>query len=277
MSARKKKHEEEEHENHERWLVSFADMMTLLMVLFIVLFAMATVDANKFDALKQSLAGHEEAARSILQGAPSVVDGGEIARMESSSQLPSVDIEVPRVPSKTNAGTANQALKEKQEKEAKKQEEDKRLEEIKKNIQASLTQAGLNEAVKFTKDSRGLTISIVTDQVLFDRGQATIRPEAHNILDALGPPLANTPNDISIEGFTDNTPIATSQFPSNWELSTARATSVLRYMVEKEGVSPARVGATGYGAERESVPNDSDAHRAQNRRVEIVVLSSVEN
>ena len=280
MAKRVKKHEEEEHENHERWLVSFADMMTLLMVLFIVLFAMATVDVNKFDALKRSLNGDETAAHSVIEGggSNSVIEGGEVSKLETSDSDPAVQFNLPTLaPSKTYQGAAGKALLDKQAKEKALADEAATLKGVREEIQASLDAAGLSDKVKFTTNGRGLIVSIVTDQVLFDVGQARVRPEAKPILDAIGKPLKSVGRDIAVEGYTDNSPIATAQFPSNWELSTARATSVLRYLVEKEGVSSSTVVASGYGSEREAVPNDSDAHRSQNRRVEVVVLSNVNN
>jgi chemotaxis protein MotB len=115
-------------------------------------------------------------------------------------------------------------------------------------------------------------LQIVTDQVLFDLGKADLRPEGRAVLDGLASALKEVPNDIAVEGHTDNRPISGFPFPSNWELSTARATSVLRYLVDDKGLDRKRISAAGYGEERPVVPNDTPAHQAQNRRVEIVVL-----
>jgi chemotaxis protein MotB len=117
-------------------------------------------------------------------------------------------------------------------------------------------------------------VTVVTDKVLFDSGAAKLRSGSQSILDAIGEPLSRIPNDIAVEGHTDNSPINTSQYPTNWELSTARATSVLRYLVDQDGVAPTRIGATGYGEMRPAVPNDTAAHKAQNRRVEVIVLNA---
>jgi chemotaxis protein MotB len=275
--ARAKKHEEEEHENHERWLVSYADMVTLLMVVFIVLFAMATVDARKFDALKDSLAGVKHPAPSVLSGAQSVIDGGVVAKLDTSIDAPSAQMDLPELPQAIDSNAASKALQKQQQQDAAKQAEDNNLEQVKQEIQASLQAHGLQDQVKFTKDTRGLIVSVVTDKVLFDAGKAQLRPNSYDILDAIGQPLSHLPNQISIEGHTDNTPIHTAQFDSNWELSTTRATSVLRYLVDHGEVASNRIGAVGYADQRPTVPNDSDAHRSQNRRVEVVILTDTQS
>lgn len=280
MARRPKKHEEEEHENHERWLVSYADMVTLLMCLFIVLFAIATVDAKKFTALAGSLAGHSTAAATVLVGDPSVIEGGSAVPKDDGKDS-GTDLDLPELPKVTirdslpqDSSAAAKALEEQNKRAKAAEEERQNLEQVKEEIELALAQNGLSDRVRFTMTGRGLIISVVTDEILFDVGSARLRPDADPILNVLGPPLGRVSNDIAVEGHTDNRPIRTAQFPSNWELSTARATSVLRYLVEINNVASYRVGATGFGAERPVVPNDTDERRGQNRRVEIVVLSS---
>jgi len=116
-------------------------------------------------------------------------------------------------------------------------------------------------------------VSIVAENVLFDAGSATIRPEGRVVLDGIAESLANLPNQLSVEGHSDDRPISTAQFPSNWELSTARASIVLRYLVERHGVSMNRISAAGYADQRPVVPNDSEGARAENRRVDIAILA----
>lgn len=264
--ARRKKHvEPEEHENHERWLVSYADMVTLLMALFIVLFAMATVDANKFTALKESLAGEGQPSPSVLEGNQSVIDGGELAKLDSaSSPNPKIDS-----PEQNTAAAA--ALAAQQERSLAQQRDLDNLEQAKEEIQAALDEAGMGDKVRFRKEPRGLVVTVVSDQVLFDSARAEVKPDGQRILQAVAPPLKRLPNAVTVEGHTDDRPINSSQFPSNWELSTARATSVLRFLTEKEGMPASRLSAAGYADQRPVVPNDSSEHRTQNRRVEIVV------
>jgi chemotaxis protein MotB len=250
-------------------------MVTLLMVVFIILFAMATVDAKKFSALAAGLKGEQpNATQSVLEGSESVVEGGQIQKLDTEYDSPSVEFELPTTPTNYNVSAAKKALDAQQAKDAAAAEERNNLEQVKAEIQASLEARGMADQVKYTLDERGLVVTVVTDKVLFDSGNAGIRGSGPSILDAIGEPLARIPNDIAVEGHTDNSPINTAQFPSNWELSTARATSVLRYLVDHDGVAPTRIGATGYGEMRPAVPNDSAAHKAQNRRVEVIVLTS---
>ncbi len=274
--AKKPKKEEEAVEVSERWLVSYADMMTLLVALFIVLFAMSQVDSKKFRALAQSLNGNPTAARAVLQGSQQVADGGDIAKLQTNLSANNIEFDVPSA--KAAQGVDTKSLKNiiaKTEKEAQaKKDERQTLEGVKEEIETSLAATGQQGSVKFSFTARGLVITVVTDQVLFESGSALLRPQADSIIHALGQPLSRVANDISVEGYTDNHPIATNQYPSNWELSTARATSVTRRLVEKEGVNPNKVGSTGYGEFRPAVPNDTPAHKAQNRRVEVVVLNS---
>jgi chemotaxis protein MotB len=143
---------------------------------------------------------------------------------------------------------------------------------LRAEITRSLQLRGLNGSVEFDRQERGLVINVVTDKVLFDLGSADLRPQGARVLDAIGPSLAKVGNTLSVEGHTDNIPISGGAFPSNWELSTERATTVLRYLLSKR-VSPRRVSAAGYADQRPLVGNDTPAHRARNRRVAIVVLN----
>jgi chemotaxis protein MotB len=273
-----KKEEHEEHVNHERWLVSYADMVTLLMVVFIILFAMATVDAKKFAALAAGLNGEEPASSvSVIEGSDSVMEGGQIQKLETTYDSPSVEFELPTTPTDFNVSDAKKALAKQQTQEAAAAEERNNLEQVKQEIQASLAARGMSDQVKYTFNGRGLVVTVVTDKVLFGSGSASLSGGAPSILDAIGEPLSRIPNEIAVEGHTDNSPISTSQFPSNWELSTARSTSVARYLVDHTGVTPTRVGALGYGEFRPVVPNDTAAHKAQNRRVEVIVLTSTKS
>lgn len=272
-----KKEEHEEHVNHERWLVSYADMVTLLMVVFIILFAMATVDSRKFSALAAGLKGEQpHAVPSVVEGSTSVIEGGEIQKLDTEYDSPSAEMELPTLPTAYNVEAAKKALAQQQKQTQDAVEERKNLEQVKEEIQASLKAKGLSDQVKYTMDKRGLVVTVVTDKILFASGSATLQGKGDDILSAIGEPLSRVPNDISIEGYTDNSPINTGQFPTNWELSTARATSVLRFLVDHAGVTPTRIGATGYGEFRPVAPNDSASHKAQNRRVEVVVLTSQE-
>jgi chemotaxis protein MotB len=261
VSARRARHEEhEEHENHERWLITYADMITLLMVLFIVMYAIGQTDAKKFESLKESLnkGFGGEGPISITLGASGVLEGGGPQPVVKPVHL----------------NEAETALQEKRAVQAAQQVEAHQLAEAKEQITAALQAAGLSGTVQFRQEARGLVVTVVSDRVLFDSGSATLRPEGRTVLDGLAGPLRALPNHLAIEGHTDDRPVSSRQgFPTNWELSTARATSVLRYLLDAHHVPAERMAASGYADERNVVPNDNEVHRAQNRRVEIVVLA----
>ncbi len=130
---------------------------------------------------------------------------------------------------------------------------------------------GLEGVVHIEHQERGLVVRFA-DQVFFDLGRADLKPESLVILTKLAPILIDLPNPIRIEGHTDNLPIRNAQFPSNWELSSYRATSVIRFLVEELGFSPDQLSAAGYGEYRPAVSNDTPENRALNRRVDIVVM-----
>jgi chemotaxis protein MotB len=255
---RRKKHEEhEEHENHERWLITYADMITLLMVLFIVLFAIGQTDRAKFEELKAGLQdGFGTGSPSLLDTGGGLLQTGtgieQLRTEEASDALADRD-------SVRQAIAVDQAT----------------LQETAEAIDAQLAAAGVRGDVDLRVDRRGLIVTIVTDQVLFTPGSDQILPAGADILASVGGALAGLPNEITVEGHTDDLPISAGRFPSNWELSTARATSVLRQLLATAAIDPARVGATGYADQRPIADNASAEGRAANRRVEIVVHAQV--
>lgn len=145
------------------------------------------------------------------------------------------------------------------------------LRAIEETLSEFIAQEGLAGAVTLEEEERGLIVRFA-DQVFFDLGKADLKPEAKEVLRRLAPLLKDLPNPIRIEGHTDNLPINNARFPSNWELSTYRATSVIRYLIEELGFNPERLSAAGYGEYRPVVPNDTPEHRALNRRVDIVIM-----
>jgi chemotaxis protein MotB len=143
-------------------------------------------------------------------------------------------------------------------------------------LKAALAKAGVPKGATFRFDERGLVVTIATDKVLFDSGSADLRSQGRRILDALEPTLAKLPNRLSVDGHTNRVPISSSRFPSNWELSTARATGVLRYLAGT-GVPGDRMAATGYADTRPLLPRSNPRALVVNRRVEIVVLAAVDD
>lgn len=207
-----------------RWLLTYADLITLLMAFFIVMYAMSSVDVGKYRALAYSLRG-------ALVG-------------NSFIDLPMQGTEAPPEP----------------------------LQAVGEEVAQALAETGLEGQGAVFRTERGVVISLY-GAVLFDLGKADIRPEAAAILDRVGVALTRVPNYVSVEGSTDDLPINTAIFPTNWELSVRRATSVVRYFVDRHGLDPRRFLAVGYGEYQPMFPNDSEANRARNRRVDIVILS----
>ena len=250
-TGRKKKHHEEEHENHERWLVTYADFITVLMALFIVMFALSNADKKKFEQFANGMNDKQGAGETFLEGG----DGLLLA---------------PTDPMAMQVEAAKAALEEKQAKQAAASKEVDDLIKAREAINQALIEKGMDGAVQFRLDERGLVVTVVTDDVLFDLGQASLRPAGSKVLDAIAPAITSLPNSISIEGHTDDLPIR-GRFASNWELSAERATSVLRYLLETHRLPAKRVSASGYADQRPLTPN-TPAGRATNRRVEVVVL-----
>ncbi len=271
--GKRRAHEEEheEHENHERWLVSYADMMTLLMVLFIVLFAISQVDQKKFNALKSGLSQGLGAPVEILTGGDNLLpsSGGKVAPDAAASSETNA--------SKSAASKAQiaKALKDQTTAAAKAQVNN--LAKAQKKLQQALNKAGVGKGATFRYDQRGLVVSIATDNVLFKSGSVTLEPRGAKILDALAPTLKSLPNQLSIDGNTDNVPIHTAQFPTNWELAAVRATGVLRYLHSADNVPFNRMSATSYGDTEPRSTGSSAKSLSLNRRVEIVVLASETN
>jgi chemotaxis protein MotB len=275
---RKKGGHEEEHEaNHERWLLTYADMITLLMVLFIVLFASSTISTIKFAELADGLAKQLGGQSQVIPGGTGVLDGGQTTSADHGVQTnnPSAPIQAVQEADQQHLQPSQAAAAATQAQLA--AAEQQTLAGARAKIEAALKAKGLEDSVRFTTDSRGLTVSIVTDKLLFNTGQATLQPAGDEVLDAIGPALRLLPNNISVEGHTDNVPISGGVFASNWELSAVRATTVLRYLVATDGLQETRMSATGYADTKPLVPNDTAAHRAVNRRVDVVVLSTLLN
>jgi len=257
MARRRKKHTEEEHENMERWLVSYADFITLLFAFFVTMYSISRVDGNKLGSAVESL------QRAL----------GSVIAVQITQRDPGV-FQVTHAPTMTNItpiqGGKGQLHGEKEYFE-------KLAKEIKKKVDTiSKTKPGSNEMnlnqIKFIIEKRGLVIR-VSEHLFFRSGDASILPEFTSLLNILGMTLEKIPNHIRIEGHTDIVPINTAKFPSNWELSTTRATNVLRYLLTQFHFDPENLSATGYGEFRPIDSNETVRGKYQNRRVDFVILS----
>jgi len=270
MARKKKPEEHEEHANHERWMLSYADILTLLLALFIVMFAISKVDAEKMETFAKGTA--EAFGNVAVTGETGNFEGGDGVLTD---QKPAQNEDVPSTkPEDRNAALAQAAITKEKHRAAAAAAEKANLEKVKRELTADLKAKGLAGAVKMQLDARGLVVNIVTDKVLFDVGQAQLKPAGMKVLDGVAPAITKLPNAMIIEGHTDAQPISSARYPSNWELSTDRASVVLRYLVTK-GVPASRVSSAGYADQRPIDSNRTPDGRAHNRRVAVVVLPSV--
>jgi chemotaxis protein MotB len=245
----------------ERWLLTYADMITLLMALFIVMWAISSTNITKFKELKQSL--NQAFSGKIIAGDAHVLTGGAQILQEGSQ-------------GKQGSGQSffnPQEAMERKIKTAAAKRDTENLHEIQEKIQSYARSHGFSALISTRIDERGLVVRLLTDKVLFAVGSATLQPQALPLLDEISKLLvhAGIINPIRVEGNTDDRPISSPQFPSNWELSTARATAVLEVLLAS-GVSPHRLSVAGYADQRPIATNATDAGRARNRHVDLVVL-----
>jgi len=257
--ARKKKHPEPS--NHERWLVSYADFITLLFACFVVMFAASNSDQKKAGQVAKAV---QDAFKRMAVFTPA----GKVVPLYDSGGLPS--------DGNTAIGTtyagfdATQLINSARPGDGGKV----RLNDVKAQLQTILKNEISNRNIHLSEDSRGLTISLA-EAGFFDPGSAVIDTKALPAVDSIAAILQPLASSIRVEGHTDNTPIHTPQFPSNWELSTARATFLLQYLISNGKISPRRLSAVGYGEYHPVAPNNTSEGRAANRRVDIVVLGLV--
>ncbi|MFY9313763.1 MAG: OmpA family protein [Tepidanaerobacteraceae bacterium] len=219
------------------WMTTYGDLITQILIFFVLLFSFSNVDRDKFTAAMLS-----------LQGSLGIIDGGMTLQegdLMEQGEIGEIMISV---------------------------QEQRVFELLHERVEEIISEDDLN-GIQVNLDERGLVIRFV-EGVLFDSGKADIKNEARAILDKIAPLLIDTHRHIRIEGHTDNLPINTREFPSNWELSTARAVNVVKYFIEKHNFSPYILSAAGYGEYRPIAPNDSDKNRALNRRVDIIILKS---
>ena len=273
MSRRRKHEEHEEHENHERWLVSYADMMTLLMVLFVVMFAMSTVEQKKFNALKSGLAAGFGQSTSILDGSSSILDQPGTSSMAPIN--PKAVQDNPSVQQAADEAVAQARMQENERAYAAAEAEADRLEALERAVNRALNDKGLADDVRTELDGRGLTLSLVSRHIVFESDLATLSPRGTRILETLAPVLQELENDLLIEGHTNQAPGRPEFYASDWDLSSARAITVLRWLNEREGIPEQRLAAVGYGRVKPLVDPSRPGSQEVNKRVDIVVLSTL--
>ena len=233
---------EQDTENHERWLISYADFITLLFAFFVVMYAVSVVNIGKYTVLSEALGD---------------AFGGRGAANRSNTM-----VEVDALP-------LSNILAHKRAEAARRDRE--RLDLLAHKLDSILKPLVNSGKVRVTQTARGVTLEI-NASVLFDEGDAALTPAARTTLQTVAGLLKDDPHGIEVEGFTDNTPIGNPAFASNWELSAVRATTVVR-LFAANGVAEERLAAVGRGANRPVAPNTDPVGRARNRRVAITILS----
>lgn len=268
MIRKKAKHEEEG--GSERWLVSYADFITLLFAFFTTLYAISTVDAQKAGKMVTSMRAEFNSGvfdsgnnnLSLSQGS----GGSSSSREILQSLTPGNDLS-----SKVHVFKGAEGLKVASSKKTV-LDGKKDLGEFQKNVENRLGVSIAKGIVRVHMEPRGLIITL-GERGVFDSGSDQIRPEGKALLDELATSLVSVGNFIRVEGHTDNVPISNSKFPSNWELSTSRATVVVCYLIQTYSLKPEMLAAAGYSEFRPVGPNDTEEGKARNRRVDIIIMN----
>lgn len=223
-----------------RWMLTYSDLITLLMIFFIVMYSMSQVDQNKYKQVAQSLSV-------AMGGGKSIIGADNTASI--NEHVSEVDPSNPE------------------------QSEQQKLSALQKQVNTYLKQNGLSSSVGTNIDERGLVVSI-NDSLFFDEGNAAIKPQIQTKLIGIGKIINKLGNSIRVEGHTDNIPINNGQYSSNWQLSAIRAANVVQFFQSKVGIKPEKLSVGGYGEYKPVAANSTDSGRARNRRVDIIILSS---
>jgi len=276
MRRRRNDAHQEEHDNHERWLVTYADMVTLLMVLFIVMFAMSQVDQKKFNALKEGLAAGFGQSTSIQDGSSSILEQpGEAAAQPIAPQKFAVEVKQVQT-SQVSAESANdQAQAQVAAHYADAKAEVDRLKALLERLNRALRAHHLEDDVQTSIDDRGLVLSLVSRHVVFEPNLASLSSRGKLVVDTLAPVLRDIPDPLQIDGHTNQVKVKPKYYPTDWELSAARAVTVLRHLNEADGVPAIRMTASAFGHEKPLVDPSKPGSQRVNKRVDIVVLSTL--
>lgn len=251
-----------------RWIVSYADFITMLLALFMVLYALSQMDIKHMKTFSTSIDKAFDVNSKHLNRKN--IKLNEKSRLLKLFKTTETNIYLDSGYMQNSDYSSKELKKRLSGFENQINTESLNFDDLKKNIQSKFSDA---RNINIIREPRGLLIRL-NDTVLFDRGSDIIKSKALIILDKIAVILKDETNSIRIEGHTDNLPIKTDKFPSNWELSTARAVNIIKYLVTAQHFDPNRLSAVGYGEYVPISDNDTEAGRASNRRVDIVVLSS---
>lgn len=263
MSQKQKKHHEEEEEASEAWLLPYSDLMTLLLAVFIVLFAVSQVDSTKLETMARAF------QNIAFSGGSGVLEpGGENpvplypeGQDNSTDNTPTPSPTATPVPENDNDANQNFG-----------QQDLENLKELQGKLTSYFKKSNIQSDVTSYIDERGLVVSL-NNAMLFDSGSAKIKRKNKECLIQIGTIINQLENYIRIEGHTDNQPISTSIYPSNWELSSARASQVVRLLAKSAGVPPEKMAAVAYGEYKPVASNKTAQGRAKNRRIDLIILN----
>lgn len=251
-----RKHRHEEHEEHvdESWLIPYADLLTLLLALFIVLYSMNSVDIKKFEEMSQAFNIALSNGSGILENTAIVRTGDDNGKKQDEE------------------GSQEDKKKEEDAREELMKKEQEDLEKLKKQIDAYIKKNGLTTDLETKLNLSQLMITI-RDNALFAPAQANVKPEAEELATAIGKMLQQYPDyEVIVSGHTDDTPISTVFFKSNWDLSSMRAIRFMDILLKNKQLKPERFSAIGYGEYRPVADNKTVEGRAKNRRVEVSII-----
>ncbi|GAB3792051.1 flagellar motor protein MotS [Virgibacillus kimchii] len=237
-----------------KWMVTYSDMVTLILVFFILLFSMSQIDLVKFEAISESFQN-----RMILDFYPSAVP----------AEYPTEHTSIEERGRDTNEFETPTQLRDNTDRDER--EEIDSLTSLMEEVESYLEKNELHQVISANRTERGVVL-VLQESILFESAEAEILDTGKPFLSKIGSLLHDLPNSVKVEGHTDSRPISNYRYPSNWELSGARASSVIRYLIEENEFDESRFSAAGYADTRPAVPNDSPQNWSQNRRVEIVIM-----
>lgn len=253
-SRRRKKHSNEEPENHERWVISYADFITLLFAFFVVMYSISSVNEGKYRVLSDALV----TSFSKPVGGVSVID----LHNDAANQMIKAPLENQTIAS-DNKTTEEMSEKEKQ------LEEKLRLDDISGKMEREFFDEITQKNISVKSNGDRIEVEIKS-HLLFSSGSADLNKDARPLINTVAGILKNYENPVQVEGFTDNVPISTDKFPSNWALSSARAVSVVQVLIES-GMTPSRLAAIGYGEFQPVADNNNEEGKKKNRRVVLII------
>ncbi|WP_066195013.1 MULTISPECIES: flagellar motor protein MotS [Gracilibacillus] len=251
-----------------KWMVTYSDMVTLILVFFILLFSMSQIDIIKFKAIAEAFR-----SETIFENMPSIIEAEspaeemDVSKSGSDDSDDTEDSATAEEPVDVQEAAANVDVQTESNAD--------QLDELLVEVNNYLDEENLNDVISATRTEQGVVL-VLQERILFETGEADILDPAEPFLQKISTLLVNIPNEIRVEGHTDNRPIASYRYPSNWELSGARASSVIRYLLGSGDFDPSRFMAVGYGDTKPAVSNDGTSGWSANRRVEIVILDTLE-